>query len=324
MAENLSPLGTASLRGVTVRESDGAVNYAAVKADGFSIVYFRATAGASYADCRLDPSLTAARKAGLTVGFLHYLTARTPAEARAQAAFFLKTVQNRPATLRAAMSFDRFRGLTIAQANAIAEAFLTAVETATGSAPMLLTDAQSANLLWYEALARRFPLWVADNSAEAPQVNAGKWPGWTGWQYADYATVSDTVELPLSLFTENVYRAAQGGSAEKLVCVTVAYGDTLSGIARLFNTTVSSIVRLNRIANPNRIYPGQRLYLRVPAGTPLECCDSYTVRRGDTLSGIARRFGTTVDRLVEVNGVTNPNLIRVGQTLSLGLCGEQA
>ena len=50
MAENLSPLGTASLRGVTVRESDGAVNYAAVKADGFSIVYFRATAGASYAD----------------------------------------------------------------------------------------------------------------------------------------------------------------------------------------------------------------------------------------------------------------------------------
>lgn len=165
---------------------------------------------------------------------------------------------------------------------------------------------------------------MADNNAEAPQVNAGKWSGWTGWQYADYATVSDTVELPLSLFTENVYRAAQGGSAEKLVCVTVAYGDTLSGIARLFNTTVSSIVRLNRIANPNRIYPGQRLYLRVPAGTPLECCDSYTVRRGDTLSGIARRFGTTVDRLVEVNGVTNPNLIRVGQTLSLGLCGEQA
>ena len=132
------------------------------------------------------------------------------------------------------------------------------------------------------------------------------------------------MELPLSLFTENVYRAAQGGSAEKLVCVTVAYGDTLSGIARLFNTTVSSIVRLNRIANPNRIYPGQKLYLRVPTNTPLECCDSYTVRRGDTLSGIAQRFGTTVDRLVEVNGISNPNIIRVGQTLSLGLCDEQA
>lgn len=320
MAENLSALGTASLRGVTVRESDGAVDYAAVKADGFSIVYFRATAGASYADCRLDSSLAAAQNAGLTAGFLHYLTARTPAEARTQAAFFLRTIENRPAALRAAMSFDRFRGLAIAQANAIAEAFLSAVETAVGAAPMLLTDAQSANLLWYEALAQRFPLWVADNNAEAPQVNAGKWPGWTGWQYADYATVSDTVELPLSLFTENVYRAAQSESAEKLVCVTVAYGDTLSGIARLFNTTVDSIVRLNRIANPNRIYPGQTLYLRVPASTPLECCDRYTVRRGDTLSGIARRFGTTADRLAEVNAISNPNLIRVGQTLTLGLC----
>lgn len=322
MAEIISPLGTASLRGVTVRESDGAVDYAAVKADGFSIVYFRATAGASYADCRLDASLKAAQAAGLTVGFLHYLTARTPAEARAQAAFFLKTVGGRATTLRAAMSFDRFRGLTIAQANAIAEAFLAAVETATGSAPMLLTDSQSANLLWYEALAQRFPLWAADGNAQSPQVNAGKWAGWTGWQYADYATVSGTVELPLSLFTENVYRAASGGAAEKLVCVTVAYGDTLTGIARLFGTTVDSIVQLNRIANPNRIYPGQRLYLRVPASTPLECCDTYTVRRGDTLTGIARRFGTTVDRLVEVNGVANPNLIRVGQTLRLGLCGE--
>ncbi len=49
----------------------------------------------------------------------------------------------------------------------------------------------------------------------------------------------------------------------------------------------------------------------VPASQP----ETYTVVRGDTLSGIAKRFGTTVDRLASLNGIQNKNLIRVGQVL---------
>ncbi len=60
----------------------------------------------------------------------------------------------------------------------------------------------------------------------------------------------------------------------------------------------------------------------MPASTPIACCDTYTVRRGDTLSGIASRFGTTVADLARINSIANPNLIYVGQTLTLGLCGE--
>lgn len=48
-----------------------------------------------------------------------------------------------------------------------------------------------------------------------------------------------------------------------------------------------------------------------PAATP----QTYTVRRGDTLSSIARQFGTTVDALVAANGIADPSIIRVGQTL---------
>ena len=44
---------------------------------------------------------------------------------------------------------------------------------------------------------------------------------------------------------------------------------------------------------------------------------TYTVVKGDTLTRIANRFGTTVQRLCELNNITNPNLIRVGQVLKI-------
>lgn len=43
----------------------------------------------------------------------------------------------------------------------------------------------------------------------------------------------------------------------------------------------------------------------------------YTVRPGDTLSGIAAKYGTSYQKLASINGITNPNLIHVGQTIKL-------
>lgn len=44
---------------------------------------------------------------------------------------------------------------------------------------------------------------------------------------------------------------------------------------------------------------------------------SYTVKKGDTLSGIARKYNTTVEALASTNGIKNTNLIRVGQLLRI-------
>jgi LysM repeat protein len=44
---------------------------------------------------------------------------------------------------------------------------------------------------------------------------------------------------------------------------------------------------------------------------------TYTVKRGDTLSAIARIFGTTVTKIVKDNGIKNPNLIYPGQKLTI-------
>lgn len=94
----------------------------------------------------------------------------------------------------------------------------------------------------------------------------------------------------------------------------VQWGETLTMIARHYGTTVDSIVRANNLRNPNHIYTGQRLV--IPSGTgTLPGGTHYTVRRGDNLTLIAARFGTTVSAIVQANNLQNPSFIYAGQVL---------
>lgn len=95
---------------------------------------------------------------------------------------------------------------------------------------------------------------------------------------------------------------------------TVKSGDTLSEIAMKYGTTYQELARINNIANPNVIYPGQVIKINGTAET------TYTVKSGDTLSGIANKYGTTWQKLYEKNKSVignNPNLIKPGQVLKI-------
>jgi predicted chitinase/LysM repeat protein len=101
---------------------------------------------------------------------------------------------------------------------------------------------------------------------------------------------------------------------------TVRSGDTLSGIAQRHGTTTSALAKANNISNPNLIRVGQKLTIPGAGGakpTPAPSSSQYTVRSGDTLSGIAQRHGTTTSALAKANNISNPNLIRVGQKLTI-------
>lgn len=97
---------------------------------------------------------------------------------------------------------------------------------------------------------------------------------------------------------------------------TVKKGDNLTKIAKKYNTSVQQLVIWNNIKNPNLIYPGQVLIVGKKEPTPPEPQkEYYTVVRGDNLTKIAKKFGTTVKQLVAWNNIPNPNLIYPGQVL---------
>jgi len=106
----------------------------------------------------------------------------------------------------------------------------------------------------------------------------------------------------------------------------VARGDTLRSLASRFGTTVDALLAANPdITNANVIYEGQRLKVYSGPVTPPPnnpppppSGQTYYAQRGDTLRKIAAKFNTTVDAILKVNPkITNPNLIYVGQAITI-------
>ena len=114
---------------------------------------------------------------------------------------------------------------------------------------------------------------------------------------------------------------------------TIQRGDSLSGIASRFNTSVAQLVTLNQLSDAHRIRVGQVLLLphdtnmitqTLAAAEPVaaEPGAAYAVRSGDTVSSIARRYRVSEAALMQVNGLTNPDRLAVGQQLRLPAEGD--
>lgn len=113
--------------------------------------------------------------------------------------------------------------------------------------------------------------------------------------------------------TLKVTGQAKNNNAPTTQSIYVRYGDTLSGIAYKYGVNVYTLARNNGISNINWIYPGQRLKITGNVSNQR----TYTVRYGDTLSGIAYRYGVNVYTLARNNGISNINWIYPGQRLTI-------
>lgn len=102
---------------------------------------------------------------------------------------------------------------------------------------------------------------------------------------------------------------------ESSTTYTVKSGDCLSSIGTRLGVSWCDIANRNGIHSPYTIYPGQVLTIASTSAPSGSQC--YTVRSGDTLSGIASRYDTSYQTLARLNGITNPNLIYVGQSIRL-------
>ena len=134
-----------------------------------------------------------------------------------------------------------------------------------------------------------------------------------------YATDPNYPQLLITLIEENNLTQYDSNTSGPISqpCNEDTYivksGDTLSDIAAAYGTTYQHLAEINGISNPNLIYPGQVIKIN---GSSINTT-TYTVKSGDTLSAIAAMYGTTYQHLANINGISNPNLIYVGQVIKI-------
>ncbi len=131
----------------------------------------------------------------------------------------------------------------------------------------------------------------------------------------------------------SVPRTSGGSSSAKAATTkstvhVVRSGDTLGGIAQRYGVSLASLLKANHRSASSFIHPGDRLVVRggktassssskAASRSTSPTTKSYTVRSGDTLSGIAARYGTTVGALARASGISTGSLLRVGQRLTV-------
>ena len=97
---------------------------------------------------------------------------------------------------------------------------------------------------------------------------------------------------------------------------TVKKGDTLYGISKQFNTSAQKIRELNNLKNDN-IVPSQVLIISENNGTNPNECVIYTIKKGDSLYEIAKKYNTTVNSIAKKNNIKDVNKIYIGQVLKI-------
>ena len=196
-----------------------------------------------------------------------------------------------------------------------------------------------------QEISNTYPLWLAEypNYSVTTEPDYNYFPSFNNVQMFQFTStyVSGGLDgnVDFTGITENGYK---NGNAQKPVTntqatttgkqlhqdthnYTVKSGDTLSAIASEYNMTTNALATLNGITNPNLIYPGKTLRVADSGkgstvsqkATTTTTAGTYTVRYGDTLSGIASRYGTSTSTLASINGISNSNWIYPGQVLKL-------
>lgn len=320
----IEPSSKTIYKGIDVSEWQENIDFKKVKEAGIEIVYIRAGQGFGYEDSKFERNYLEAKKYSLKVGVYHYVTARNEQEAREQAKFFISLLHDKKIDCKLAMDYEYFPDLSKSQINKVALEFLKEVERLSKKEAIVYSNAYNANNTFSREV-KDYPLWIAQYGVERPQNN-GSWKYWEGWQYTSRGIVDGiNGNVDRDQYTEDILLkdTTQIDKIEKPECkkedriiYKIKWGDTLYKIAQKYNTSVTHLVQINNIKNPNLIYAGETIIVSYNHN---DYCkgETYKIKWGDTLSEIAIKYNTTINTLVRLNKIKNPNLIYSGETLRL-------
>ena len=124
-------------------------------------------------------------------------------------------------------------------------------------------------------------------------------------------------------------RPSSGGGGTRTTTVkanyTVKSGETLSELAERYGTSVQRLMELNNLRGPQDLWAGSRIQVPITRTTTAAApkpavnrnATQHKVQSGETLSVIADRYGVSMQNLIALNGISDPNQMDVGRTLKL-------
>ena len=286
-------------------------------------------------DNKFVRNITNAQRAGVKCGVYHYSYAQSVAEAQKEAEFCLKTIKNYKIDLPVAFDIEDSSQTHLGKdtLTSIVIAFCDKIKSA-GYTPMLYCNPNWLNnYLHKNKLLGKYDLWLAHWGVSAPSYNCAIWqysengsvPGISGsvdmnWIYKDYISTKPATTKPVT-------KPSNVKKTDYSVKVTAQAGlNVRKGAGTNYNIITAlkcgTVVTVSKVSG-NWGYVGKYggwicLDYTAKVGTTSTVKSDkvyYTVKSGDTLSYIAYRYNTTVDKLVSLNNIKNRDLIYVGQKI---------
>ena len=322
-----------SIKGLDVSEFQGEVDWERVKAAGYKFAMLRAGYGYNTIDKQFRRNASECNRIGLPVGVYWFCYAFSPEKAVQEADGCIDIISeyrlDYPVCYdieQASADYIEKQGVsfTPALAKNVVKSFCDRIE-AKGYYAMFYTNRNFLDTYLGTELSKRYAYWYARYADRFDGTDCGIWqytstgsvPGITGnvdldLGYTDYPSVIKKAGL------NHLSASSPSPSPDpEYITYVIQPGDTLSGIARRYGTTVTALTQLNKLSDPDKIYAGNTL--KVPEnGTGVDSSTQYyTIQPGDTLSEIARRFGTTVSALTRLNGISDPDKIYAGNRIRI-------
>lgn len=307
------------LTGIDISKWQGAGFNVDTAAD---FVICKATEGTGYVDPLCDKFYQQAKAKGKLLGVYHFARPDLGNSGEAEAEYFVKNIKGYIGEAILVLDYE-----CAPYSDDWAYAFAKRVHDLTGVWPMLYASASKINGVNWSKTAKNCGLWIAGypNAYNVPNpptpkpsdmpYGIGAWPFWAIWQYTSSAGALDRDIANMDATAWRKYAAVNGEAKP------TPQPDPKPTPTKKTNEQIADEVIAGKWGNgadrEKRLKEAGYDYNAIQAivNSKMSNVTYYSVRRGDTLSGIAARYGTTWQKIAADNNIANPNLIYPSQVL---------